>query len=499
MILQKEQAFQIPAYGWRPRKDQMPTWRALVSENIRKATIVAHRRWGKDELALAAMSVHAMRRVGSYLYCLPQYEQARKVLWEMVNWRTQRTRIDDFFPPELIDKRDNQAMKMWLTSGSTLQLVGSNDVDSLLGGGYAGIIMSEAALSDPKAMQLFQPILEESGGFSIQISTPRGKSGRGGAFYRSFLAAKEDMGAGDKTVYSAFLPATATEVFSPAQLTRIKLDLVREHGQVIGEAMFAQEYECSFEAAVVGAVWGAELEELELSDRVRPCKHDRRFPVFTSWDLGVADATVILFWQEIGNEYRLIDAFEGTGIGLDQYIELLRQKHWELGYHYAKHFAPHDIAQREFLRGVSRKDEARRMGLDFTRTPGTRVKTQIAAAAQLIRMMVVNSESEGAIAALERFKGWRYPANKATGQLVETPLHDENSHASSALCTFALNVASKLGVAVDKDSALHSSDMGTGLHQKFDPRDLGPAPFSHEGSVSNLMRGQFRPARGAFG
>lgn len=488
--------FLLPAYGWKPRKDQVPIWNKLLAPNFRRGSLVAHRRYGKDELGLQTTAVKAMQRVGSYGYMLPEYAQARRAIWDHVNWRTGRTRIDDAFPPEIVTKRDNQSMMLWLESGSTVQLLGSDSFDSIVGAGYAGLVLSEAALADPRAMQFFRPMLEESGGWELQISTPRGKN----HFYRAHLGATEDS-AKDPTVFAMSMAATGTGVFPAHQLHRIKTELIREHGSVMGTAMFEQEYMCSFDAAVVGAVWGAELTELEMTNRVRPCPHDRRFPVQTSWDLGVADATAILFWQEVNGQYRLIDAYEGTGIGLDTYVKVLREKHNMLGYHFASHLAPHDIQQREWVRGLSRMDEAKRMGLIFTRTPQTKVKTQIAAGAQLIRQMVVNSDSPEAMTALEKFKGWRYPYNKATGQVMEAPLHDHNSHSSSALCTFAVNVASKLGMGGFVDQSLHSAQDDLGGTAKFDPRQFGSAPFGRDNNVSSIMRAHAggQPTRGAFG
>lgn len=492
----KNAVFELPAYGWRPRQDQLPLWRKMLRPDFRRGVVVAHRRWGKDEIALQMLAVKAMQRVGSYAYLLPEYSQARKAVWEMVNWRTQRTRIDDAFPEVIVSKRDNQSMMLWLESGSTIQLLGSDSYDSIVGTGYAGMVLSEAALANPKAMQFFRPMLEESKGFSIEISTPRGKN----HFYRSYLAAKEDEAKGDPTIFAALISADRSTVFPPAQLQRIRLDLIREHGHTIGEAVFNQEYLCSFEAAVVGAVWGKELEEMEGENRVRSCPHDRRFPVHTSWDLGVADATVILFWQDINGQYRLIDGIEANNIGLDYYVHLLKEKRLEKGYNYGTHYGPHDIQQREWSRGISRMDEAKRLGLSFTRTPQTRVKTQISVAAQLIRQMVVNADSDGAMDALDRFRNWRYPTNRITGALVETPLHDENSHASSALCTFAINVAKSLANSSGwLDPSLHSEGSRLGGYEKFDPRDFGQAPYSHDGSVSSLMRGRSSPMSSAFG
>lgn len=493
--------FELPAYGWCPRKDQMPIWNAMMRPDFRRGNIVAHRRWGKDELALQCLSVKAMERVGSYFYALPEYEQARKAIWTMVNWRTKRTRIDDAFPPEIVAKRDDDAMFLKLDSGSTIQLVGSDRVDSLVGGGQIGIIMSEAALSNPKAVDFFRPILEESGGWELQISTPRGKN----FFYREHLAATEDMRSGDPTVFAAYLPADKTNVFSFDQLARIKMDYVRKHGKALGEALFNQEYGCSFNAAVIGAVWPEETSHLELEGRVRPIPHDRRFPVTTSWDIGVSvtDPTVILFWQEIHGRHRLIDAHEGYQIGLETYVALLKHKHQELGYNYGLHLGPHDIQNREWLRGVQRIDEAKRLGLHFKRVPNTRVKTQISAAAQMLRMVEVNENNVDAMAAFDHWKQYSFPESK-TGVVITTPKHDEHSHASSAMMTYSVYHASKLGVVVgDGDPSLHSNTDALGGGQKFDPRRFGDAPYGGEHSVSAMMRGTpnygGKPRGGAFG
>lgn len=474
--------FQMPAYGWRPRPDQIPLWRKMMEPDFRRGVIVAHRRYGKDELGLQMMAVKAMQRVGSYWYCLPEYTHARRAIWEMVNWRTKRTRIDDAFPPEIVVKRDNQTMMLWLESGSTVQLIGSDNIDSLVGGGQIGIIMSEAALSNPKAVQFFRPILEESGGFEMQISTPRGKN----HFYKSYMGAKEDSRSGDRTVLAGYMPATETGVFDPLQLARIRNDIIRETNEKMGRAIFAQEYMCDWNAAVVGAVWGDELSILEADGRAGKFPHDRRFPVHTSWDLGIGDPTVILFWQDIGGYHRLIDAYEATDLGIDTYINVLIAKRDEYRYIYGEHIGPHDVNHREKLRGISVQEGARRMGLEFKRMPNTRVATQINCAAQLINNMQVNVVNPAVAMALERFKGYHYTENKQTREIVPVPVHDINSHASSALMTYSIHKASRMGVNV--------SGVDQELGGKFDPRQFNrPAPFSSETSVSRLHR------NGAFG
>ena len=87
----------------------------------------------------------------------------------------------------------------------------------------------------------------------------------------------------------------------------------------------------------------------------------------TAWDLGVSDLTVILFFQEVGNSVRIIDWYADNSIGLDAYAEVVHSK----PYMYLDHFAPHDIAVREWTTGLSRVEEAKRFGISFTRVEKT--------------------------------------------------------------------------------------------------------------------------------
>ncbi len=63
--------------NWSPRPDQRPLWDYLESGG-KRAVMVAHRRWGKDEVALHFAAVAAMQRTGNYWHMLPQYGQARQ-------------------------------------------------------------------------------------------------------------------------------------------------------------------------------------------------------------------------------------------------------------------------------------------------------------------------------------------------------------------------------------------------------------------------------------
>jgi phage terminase large subunit len=56
---------------------------------------------------------------------------------------------------------------------------------------------------------------------------------------------------------------------------------------------YAQEFECSFQASVRGAIYGAELDAARAAGRICVVPYEPTVPVDTDCDLGVGDATAI--------------------------------------------------------------------------------------------------------------------------------------------------------------------------------------------------------------
>ena len=151
---------QIP-HNWKPRPYQMPLWKYLQNGG-KRAIEVAHRRWGKDEVALNWAASAAMQRVGNYWHMLPEQAQARKAIWQAVNPHTGKRRIDETFPHGIRKVTRENEMFIEFINGSTWQLCGSDSYDSLVGSSPLGVVFSEFALSDPASWSYIRPILLEN-------------------------------------------------------------------------------------------------------------------------------------------------------------------------------------------------------------------------------------------------------------------------------------------------------------------------------------------------
>ena len=154
-----------------PRSYQLPVINALEKDGYKKIVCIMPRRAGKDVMAFNMILRAALRKVGVYYYIFPTYSQAKKVIWSSIT--NAGLAFLDYVPSELVSSKNSQEMKLTLVNSSIIQLVGSDNVDSLMGTNPQGCVFSEFAMQSPLAYQFLRPILTANGGWALFISTPR--------------------------------------------------------------------------------------------------------------------------------------------------------------------------------------------------------------------------------------------------------------------------------------------------------------------------------------
>jgi hypothetical protein len=315
-------------FEWKPREPQKPLWDYL-KKGGKRAVARHHRRFGKDDIFLNHTICAAHERIGNYWYMLPEYAQARKSMWDAINPNTGKKRLDTICPEILRSGTNQQEMKISLKCGSTVQLVGSDNFNSLVGSPPVGLVFSEYAISNPSAWAYLMPIIEENNGWVGFNSTPRGKN----HFFKLCAYAETQPG-----WFYDVKTVDDSSVFSQEQLQRIKQELISLHGNEFGEALFQQEYYVSFEAAVIGAIWADCVAKLQALGRIGDYQYNPRYPVHCSFDIGKKDSTCIWFFQVVGSEIYVIDCHSSNHKDVHFYCNLLREKH----YKYSTIWLPHD-------------------------------------------------------------------------------------------------------------------------------------------------------------
>lgn len=374
-----------------------------------------HRRSGKDKTDINLMAREMMQVVAPYFYVFPTYAQGKKILWDGMD--KDGMRFMDHLPQELRKRTDNTSMFVELKNGSTFQIIGSDNIDSIVGTNPRGVIFSEFSLQDPKAWDFIRPILAENGGWALFNFTSRGKNHA----YDLYEYAKTDP-----SWFVSLLTVDDTGAIPKDVLEQERKEIIAKNGD---DSIFQQEYYCSFEASVQGSYYGTVLASAK--ERIGNVPHDPSVKVDTWWDLGVGDAMAIWFTQNVGQEVHCIAYLESEGEGIPYYVSELQRFAAERGYNYGTHHWPHDGEARELTTGVSRKETAQKLGL----SPISIVADiGVIDGIQAVRLLFprVWIDAVNCKRGIDALKNYHKVYDEKRKEYKNTPEHDWSSHGADA-------------------------------------------------------------------
>ena len=417
-----------------------PQQYALFEERQRFNVWVCHRRFGKTVLALELLirdAFHHAERQPRFAYLAPLYRQGKVIAWDLLKHMTKDIRGT---------KHNEAELRVDLMGDRRIQIFGADNPDALRGLYFDGAVFDEYAQMRPRIWsEVVRPALADRQGWATFIGTPMGHN----HFYDLYQQAQGDAG-----WHTACYRASDTAI-----LPQEELDAAR---QVMAPEQYAQEFECSFESALVGSYYGSYLETAKAEDRMTRVPWEPTVPVHTAWDLGISDATAIWFVQPVGRMLHVIDYLEASDVGLEWYAKVLREK----PYTYGRHYFPHDIEARDFSSdGRTRLAMAEQLGLKpAVVVPRGDVADGIQAVRTLFPRFVFDQEHtyEG----VECLKAYRREWSETRKAWLEHPLHDFASHAADALRTFAMGYQEQETITVQSPMRL-AGTMPTGLRQGF--------------------------------
>jgi len=401
-----------------PRRQFLP----LHERSQRWAIVVAHRRAGKtvaciNELIRSAITCERPKPL--FAYVAPHLNQAKDIAWSYLLEYTEC----------FGDARKVNAGELWVElppNRSRVRIYGADNPDRLRGLYLDGAVLDEFGDMEPEAWsKVIRPALSDREGWAIVVGTPKGRN----AFYRLWMRADAKSKEGKHAGWlRMMLKASKTRRLSDKELADAK--------RTMSDDEYAQEYECSFDAAVRGAYWAPQIAELEAKGQITSVPYDPRLPVHTAWDLGMHDSTVIWFIQCLNGpagEVRVIDVVKGEGVGLDWYVKRLQERDWVWGTHYL----PHDVAQREIGSGKSRVEQLEALGVRCSIGACLPVDDGIQAVrAMLPRCWFDRDKCAGGIEALRMYRRKFDPRRQ---EFQAHPHHDWTSHDADALRCFAVD------------------------------------------------------------
>ena len=456
----QQELITLPYGGWKPRWYQDDFWKYMDVENPdptstdgKHAELIWHRRAGKDEVCLHLGAIEMIRNPATYWHMLPQANQVRKAIWEAINPHTGIRRIKEAFPEELFTTRETDMMVKCKVNGATWQCMGSDNYQSAIGSPPRGITYSEWALANPSVRGYLRPIIAENKGWQAYITTPRGKN-HAYSTYRSAIKNSHSF-AQKLTIYD-------TKVLSPEQL-RIELDeYVDTYGESYGISLYEQEYECSFDAAIIGSIWGQEVNLAEKQGRICDVGYDDRYPVHTCSDLGRSDDLSVWWYQVIDGQIRVLEHWAASGkdpdtfasqlLGRETHINIIRNGiEVEYGadieglahrraYNYGSIGIPHDGAAKTFsAKGKSVEEQLAKVfgWRKIVVIPRLSKQDQIQAGRKAIRRAVFDFKCEDD-QGLDGLREYQRIWDDEKKMFNDAPLHNWCSHSADSWMQLAV-------------------------------------------------------------
>lgn len=295
-----------------PRKAFLP----FHNRKQRWSCLVAHRRAGKTVAAVNEIIKQAALNTsgtGLYGYVAPYRSQAKSISWDYMKR----------YARPLIKQANEAELQVDLINGSRIRLFGADNADAMRGLGFDGVYMDEYGDFKPSVWgNVIRPALSDKQGWAVFGGTPKGKN----QFWEVLQTARMNP----KEWFHLILKASESGILPETELD--------DNRRQLSQDQYEQEYECSFEAAILGAFYGVEMRVAAEERRIGKVDYDPSLPTFTAWDLGYRDDTAIWWYQVLRNEIHVIDYHAVSGKGVKELSKIVTDK----PYHYEKHFLPHD-------------------------------------------------------------------------------------------------------------------------------------------------------------
>lgn len=383
-----------------------------------------HRRGGKTVACVNDIHTRALytkKKNAKYAYIAPFYRQAKDVAWMYLKEATRDSAV----------KIKESELSVELFNGAKISLYGADNPDALRGIYLDGVVLDEFGDCRPALWaEVILPTLTDRKGWATFIGTPKGKN----HFYHIREMAKKNP----EEWFYLEMKASTSGILPAEELEMVK--------RMVDPDQYAQEYECSFEAAVKGTYYShlinlmenGRIDDPEALPQITRVPHDPDLPVHVAMDLGFTDSTALWFWQHRVDGVAIIDYEEAHGQPLPYYFEILKDK----PYNYDTLWLPHDAKAKTLQTGRSTIEQflnyIERNELDWTLKIVPRIDLQdgIDAVRFILPSCYIDKVACGD--GIEALRAYRRSYNEVTKAFSPKPAHDWSSHGSDAFRYLAL-------------------------------------------------------------
>ena len=333
------------------------------------------------------------------------YKSVRMVAWQMCKDLT--AHLD-------VKKSEAELTITFTKNNAKLQLLSCTDFQKHRGIYIDAIVMDEMPILAPAAWTMvFRPACSDRNGKAMFCGTPQGA----GFFYKLW---KHGNTPEAEAWSSYFYTVLETDVIDQDEQTDLQATMP--------EHEWRQEFLCDWRVARRGAFFGPELNAMDSDGRIGSVPLVEGLPVVASWWLPKTDSSVILFWQEVGDELHLVDSIWKQQTSIAALCDEIANKPFDVSVHYASMVAQVDHY-------ASRLSQARGMGLRFKLTQELPLIEKVYAAKPLLGRTRIDDEANEDAA--EAFRQHHAVFDDVKQCYEDKPFEDWTVDFVGALTTFA--------------------------------------------------------------
>lgn len=462
--------------SYRPREQFVP----FHTRDQRFACMVAHRRAGKTVACIneaVTRALYSKLKRPRYAYIGPLLKQAKKIAWEYLKEYTKG----------MVKKKPSESELTVILShnNAEISIYGADNPDAFRGQYFDGVILDEYGDMAPSVWsKVLLPTLADRKGWAVFIGTPKGKN----HFYKIFRRSQgfteesvENDYLANQNWYNFILTASNSGILDSDELAIMRSEMTEDE--------YLQEFECSFDAAVLGTYYAHIINLIENRGQVNSAvEYDPEFPVHVASDLGFTDSSAYWFWQERPDGIAVIDYEEANSQPLAYYFEMLQTK----GYQYGKIWLPHDARAKSLQTGrstieqflaqpfISYDGSAGGRVVDIT--PRLSMQHGIDAARLILPSCHFNQRK--CFAGIEALRAYRRQYNEEKKAFTDAPVHDWCSHPADAFRGLALAAQERIVQAETKKKDTEIRPVQFSLDQLWDMH-------KQTGSINQRIRSQY--------
>lgn len=263
--------------------------------------VVAGRRFGKTILSKTLIIKYASKPKSKVWYVAPTYRMAKQIMWQD---------LQDSLPDRWIRKCNDTTMTLWLVNGSTIELKGADNPDSLRGIGLDFLVLDEFQdMTEDTWKKVLRPTLADRQGHALFIGSPKGYN----YFYDIYLLGQDEARQKANQWKSWQFPTIVSPFIPPEEIEAARQDM--------DEKSFEQEFLASF-TTMTGKVY----YPFDKRIHVRSCPFNPNLPIWVGQDFNIDPMSAVIMQPQPDGTVWVVDEVVKFSSNTEESVEEIERR-----------------------------------------------------------------------------------------------------------------------------------------------------------------------------